>query len=111
MNYQTMNNKNISELKKSSTKEIKEVLDKTLFTWYQIPIIINILNEKEMIVLGGDVFKKTNKSFEHIDENWFVNKNKEETKDEFRLRSYKETTSFLVFYNDDKLYFNLVVKN
>ena len=73
---------------------------------------ISQLAQNKVAVLGGDVYVVSLNSFEHNYDNWFCDKQNEESEFEFLERSIGQARSYIKNYNDqmENVRFSLVPK-
>ncbi len=81
------------------------------FNREEIQDILEILREEGIAVKGGDVWKKNDNNIILTYDNWYCERNQNETYSDFVNRSIEYTNIYINNYNIEKgdLYFELVI--
>lgn len=81
------------------------------FNREEIQDILEILREEGIAVKGGDVWKKNDNNIILTYDNWYCERNQNETYSDFVYRSIEYTNIYINNYNIRKgdLYFELVI--
>jgi hypothetical protein len=69
---------------------------------------ISKLAELQIPILSGEIYKKTNNSFEILYDNWYSNKNATEADFEYLERSISKSLEYINNYPDENVFFGLV---
>lgn len=72
--------------------------------------MIDLLSSMGISILGGDVYIKEDQEYNVTYDNWYCNKESNESINEFVFRSCLASKSYIENYNSSDCYFALVVR-